>query len=470
MHFPHLHLRCMPQRYVVAIELFLILMGCYMLRFSLSYAIPKMTKVEEAEKDPKACPFRDNATRQEEEREYEFHWTAAQQGFIHAGLFYGYIATQIIGGILADLFNHKVVLMSGFITSIVCVLLTPAVTILFDYIGLIIIRVILGLAQGITYVSMFPAIMYWAPNHERAMIGSLVFTGVHMGNVVNGLLTGYLLVHFEWQLVFYFYGTISAIIAIIFIFTTYTYPDEFPGLSEKEKAIFEEHKKEIEKKSKHKKIPFKAILTNIHVWAIVIAAFGNDFALFTLVLYMPSYLNRVQHIPIDKVGYYIGAAFILLWIYATISTPIVDCLIRKNKLSTTLARKIFFLIAAAGPSFAFLLIALGGCSEIASLIGLLIGYPILGLYYASVKINGLDLSPHFSGTIFSIGNCGGCIAGLIVPQLIASLTPNNFVSEWSIAFLITSFMIMATGALYFVMASGELQEFDSYGQEIKEET
>ncbi|KAK9502561.1 hypothetical protein O3M35_011313 [Rhynocoris fuscipes] len=468
MHFPHLHLRCMPQRYVVAIELFLILMGCYMLRFSLSYAIPKMTKVEEAEKDPKACPFRDNATRQEEEREYEFHWTAAQQGFIHAGLFYGYIATQIIGGILADLFNHKVVLMSGFITSIVCVLLTPAVTILFDYIGLIIIRVILGLAQGITYVSMFPAIMYWAPNHERAMIGSLVFTGVHMGNVVNGLLTGYLLVHFEWQLVFYFYGTISAIIAIIFIFTTYTYPDEFPGLSEKEKAIFEEHKKEIEKKSGRKKIPFKAIFTNIHVWAQVIALFGNDYALFTNMLYLPTYFKRVQHIPIDKVGYYIGSAFILLWIYAMVSSPIADCLVQRKILSITLVRKIYFLIAASGPGFGYLVIALGGCSEVTSIIGVLVGYPILGLYYPSAKINALDLSPNFSGTIGSIGNCGGSIAGIIVPQLVGFLTPNSFLSEWRIAFLITSAVITTCGVLFFLMASGEVQEFDKYGQDTQE--
>ncbi|KAK9502555.1 hypothetical protein O3M35_011313 [Rhynocoris fuscipes] len=465
MHFPHLHLRCMPQRYVVAIELFLILMGCYMLRFSLSYAIPKMTKVEEAEKDPKACPFRDNATRQEEEREYEFHWTAAQQGFIHAGLFYGYIATQLVGGILADLFNHKVVLMSGFITSVLCVLLTPAVTILFDFIGLILIRVILGLAQGITYCSMFTATMYWAPINERALIGSLIFTGVHIGNIINGLLTGYLLVNFEWQLVFYFYGIVSAFIAILFIFTTYTYPDQFPGLSEKEKAIFEEHKKNIEKKAGRKKIPFKAILSNIHVWAIVIAAFGDDWAMYTQVVYLPSYLKRVQHIPIDKVGYYMGAAFLLLWIYAMVTSPIADCLISKKILSISMARKIYYLIAAAGPSFAFLLIALGGCSEITSVIGLLVGYPVLGMFYPSVQVNALDLSPNFAGTIGSIGNCGGCVAGLIVPQLIGFITPNNFLSEWRIAFLITSGMIMATGVLYFLMASGEVQEFDKYGQD-----
>ena len=43
----------------------------------------------------------------------EFYWNSVQQGFVLAGFFYGSICTQLLGGILAELYGGKWVIGLG---------------------------------------------------------------------------------------------------------------------------------------------------------------------------------------------------------------------------------------------------------------------------------------------------------------------------------------------------------------------
>lgn len=48
----------------------------------------------------------------------------------------------------------------------------------------------------------------------------------------------------------------------------------------------------------------------------------------------------------------------------------------------------------------------------------------MGFTYASLRVNSLDLSPNYSGTIMAIVNGLGSVSGMVAPVLVGGLTPN----------------------------------------------
>lgn len=80
----------------------------------------------------------------------QFDWDSETQGFILGGFFYGYMATQILGGFLADKFGARLLLAGGFFCTSFFTLFTEAAA----HWGpgwLVALRVIEGLGEGVTF-------------------------------------------------------------------------------------------------------------------------------------------------------------------------------------------------------------------------------------------------------------------------------------------------------------------------------
>ena len=86
-----------------------------------------------------------------------FCWREAEKGWLLAGYFYGYIVLQVVGGSLAEKYGTKIVLGSSTFVCSVLTLFLP----LTSKSGLWItfaIRVLQGLASGVTYPCLPPMI------------------------------------------------------------------------------------------------------------------------------------------------------------------------------------------------------------------------------------------------------------------------------------------------------------------------
>lgn len=77
----------------------------------------------------------------------EFGWDPAIEGAIFSCFFYGYMATQILGGYLADKFGGKYVFAAGALGWSIFTLITPFAA-RWHFIALIVCRVFLGVAEG----------------------------------------------------------------------------------------------------------------------------------------------------------------------------------------------------------------------------------------------------------------------------------------------------------------------------------
>jgi ACS family sodium-dependent inorganic phosphate cotransporter len=85
--------------------------------------------------------------------------------------------------------------------------------------------------------------------------------------------------------------------------------------------------------------------------------------------------------------------------------------------------KCLFPTASGGQAFALVATVYVGCNRDAALALLLISMAFIGFFYPSLKLNCIDLSPNYAGTLGSLSTCVGTLSGVIAPYLIGILTP-----------------------------------------------
>lgn len=96
-------------------------------------------------------------------QEMEFDWDEKTQGLILSAFFWGYVITQMPGGMLADKYGGKATLGLGMLFSSIGTVITPVVARI-GPVMLIILRLIIGLAQVCilleTYANALSFIVY----------------------------------------------------------------------------------------------------------------------------------------------------------------------------------------------------------------------------------------------------------------------------------------------------------------------
>lgn len=71
-----------------------------------------------------------------------------------------------------------------------------------------------------------------------------------------------------------------------------------------------------------------------------------------------------------------------------------------------------------------ILASYSGCNTEAVVILFTASMGLMGAFYPGMKVNALDLSGNFAGTIMAIVNGIGAITGIIAPYLVGLLTPD----------------------------------------------
>lgn len=171
-------------------------------------------------------------------------------------------------------------------------------------------------------------------------------------------------------------------------------------------------------------IPWKAILTSVPLWALVAAQVGHDWGFFTMVTDLPKYMKDVLKFDVEANGVWSSVPYVVMWIVSMVFGWFCDYLIVKKFIGVTMARKVFTSIASAGPAIFIIIASYSGCDRMLAVWMFTIAMGFMGTFYCGMKVNALDLSPNFAGTLMAIVNGVGAITGIIAPYLAGALTPN----------------------------------------------
>jgi len=83
-----------------------------------------------------------------------------------------------------------------------------------------------------------------------------------------------------------------------------------------------------------------------------------------------------------------------------------------------------FIIASVGPGVGMIAASYAGCDRTAVVVLFTVSTGTMGTFYPGMKVNALDLSPNYAGTLMAIVNGIGAFTGIITPYLVGVLTPD----------------------------------------------
>ncbi|PNF31193.1 putative inorganic phosphate cotransporter [Cryptotermes secundus] len=467
---------CVKARYVMALMGFLGFAIVYAMRVNLSVvivamvnntAIPKANDSDST--DVCAMEFTNETVVQPEG---EFVWDESVQGIILGSFFYGYVVTQIPGGRLAELYGGKLVFGLGVLITGILTTLSPLAAKLGTSF-FIVIRVLEGLGEGVTFPSMHVMLARWIPPSERSKFSAYVYAGSNFGTIISMPLSGYLCsLEFlgGWPLSFYIFGGLGVVWFMVWLFVVYDTPALHPYISIQEKnhiisQVGDNHLEE------GRSIPWKSILTCVPLWAILVTQCGMSWIFYTQLTELPTYMKNVLQFDITQDSMLSTLPYITSWLFGIGFSHIADWLVLKGYLSVLNSYKTFNSIGMVIPSLGLVAVAWVGCDRLAVMLLLAIAGGFSGAVYAGNQMNHIALSPHFAGTMYGITNAAANTCGFLAPYAIGLLiNGNDTLTQWRKVFYIAAAVTIVGNLFYVVFASATEQSWSlEISNKIKDE-
>ncbi|KAG1655419.1 Vesicular glutamate transporter 3 [Nymphon striatum] len=427
-----------PKRYILAIMSFLGFFNVYALRVNLSIAIVAMVS--------NTTTVLDNGTIVYHQ---DYDWDTGKQGVLLSAFFWGYIITQIPGGLLASRYGPKKFFGTGILCTALFTLLTPLTARIGGFTALLVLRIIEGLCEGITYPAMHALWGRWAPPLERSKLVSITFSGSYVGTVVAMPLSGILAEHCGWPSVFYFFGAVGTVWFVLWSWVVTETPETHTTISDTELDYIitstggktEVIQKRERKRGKPKRrwvddiakfvigwrelpiersrdlegspllgsrqwavvvdddgdgdisnVPWKQILTSGPVWAIIVAHFSETWGFYTLLTELPSYLKDVLHFNLGKTGFLSALPYMVMAIVVQFGGQLADFTRQRAYLTTTQVRKLFNCLGFMGQMI-FMIAAAFTRDSTSAVVFLTLAVGIGGFATSGFGVNHLDVAP-----------------------------------------------------------------------------
>ncbi|KAG2279092.1 hypothetical protein Bca4012_040597 [Brassica carinata] len=369
-----------PRRWVIVLLCFASFLLCNMDRVNMSIAILPMSQ--------------------------QYNWNSATVGLIQSSFFWGYLLTQILGGIWADKYGGKLVLGFGVVWWSIATVMTPIAAKL-GLPFLLVVRAFMGIGEGVAMPAMNNMLSKWIPVSERSRSLALVYSGMYLGSVTGLGFSPMLIQKFGWPSVFYSFGSLGSIWFLLWLKYAYSSPKDDPELSEEEKKIILGGSKPREPVTV---IPWKLILSKPPVWALIISHFCHNWGTFILLTWMPTYYNQVLKFNLTESGLLCVLPWFTMAVLANVGGWIADTLVSRG-LSITSVRKIMQSIGFLGPAFFLtqlsrvktpaMAVLCMACSQGAD------AFSQSGLYS-----NHQDIGPRYAGVLLGLSNTAGVLAGV----------------------------------------------------------
>lgn len=157
---------------------------------------------------------------------------------------------------------------------------------------LIALRVLMGLAEGVTFPCMHEIWSKWAPPMERSRMASIPYAGTFVGMVIAMSTCGILAENLGWESVFYVFGVIGMLWYISWVILIRESPEKDPHITDQEKYYIMSSLKRSESQPQQRNVPWKAIFTSSAVWAIAASHFAENWGVYTMLTQLPTFLKR----------------------------------------------------------------------------------------------------------------------------------------------------------------------------------
>jgi MFS transporter, ACS family, solute carrier family 17 (sodium-dependent inorganic phosphate cotransporter), other len=410
-----------PRRFILVGLCFLSTFICYIDRVNISVAIIPMAT--------------------------EFGWDQTTRGIVLSSFFYGYLATQVLGGWLADRFGGKIVLGLGVLWWSVFTLLTPPAAAV-SLAVLFLVRVGMGVGEGVAFPAIYNLYARWIPVHERARSVGLNASGIPLGTVGALLLTPAIVLAWGWPMVFYVFGLLGFLWYGFWHFLATDTPETHPTIHSTEARFIRENAPSV---PKNEKIPWGLLLSKAPVWAIVINHFCSNWGFYVILTWLPTYFTQALGVNLSQVGLYTILPWLVMFLMANVAGWIGDTLLKRG-LSVTFVRKLMQSIGFFGAA-TFLSLVGGVTSATQAIVYMCCTLGLGSFALSGFGVNHLDIGPRYAGILLGLTNTAGTIPGIIGVTLTGFIL--DATGSWNLVFLISAGIYVFGALVWLLFATGE---------------
>ncbi|WP_322013407.1 MFS transporter [Paraburkholderia sp. J12] len=239
------------------------------------------------------------------------------------------------------------------------------------WVGLFVLRGVLGLVEASFIPGGMRAAAYWFPPHERGTAAGVFNLGTSTGAILAPPLIAWSILHYSWQTAFVIVGCIGLVWAGLWL-TFYRHPDRHPALSQEEAGYIGVTGEAARHTSAEPGPKVLEILRQRNFWGIALPRFFADPVWGTLVYWMPLYLYQARGFDLKAIALTAWLPFVAADLGCMVGGPLSAWLKRHFDLPIVNGKRAVFTMAAvlmvgmtgvglvSSPAMAVFLLCLGG--------------------------------------------------------------------------------------------------------------
>ncbi|GFP80579.1 probable anion transporter 4 chloroplastic [Phtheirospermum japonicum] len=373
-------------------------------------------------------------------------WRQSFAGVVQSSFLWGYLISPIAGGTLVDRYGGKVVMAWGVALWSLATFLTPwaAET---SLLGLLAMRMLLGIAEGVALPCMNNMIVRWFPQIERSRAVGLAMAGFQLGSAIGLTLSPILMSQGGMYGPFVIFGLSGFLWVLVWISATSSSPERSPQISMYELRYIQNWSSSVPSVPKNQPKtsqvipPFGRLLSKLPTWSLIIANAMHSW-IYSVDLRQAAWFSAVPWSMMALTGYFAGV--------------LSDMMIQSG-LSVTLTRNIMQSIGFIGPGFALICLTMAKSPFIASA-WLTLAVGLKAFSHCGFLVNLQEIAPQYAGVLHGISNTAGTLAAIV------GTVGAGFFVELMGSFkgflLLTSFLYFSAALFWNLYSTGERVNFD----------
>ena len=341
----------------------------------------------------------------------DLNMSKAQFGMLGSIFAAGYALMQVPAGIMAEKFGPKKMLTFALVWWSAFTILTGVVK---NHGLLYTMRFLFGIGEGPMYPSNAVFNTYWFAKSEKGRASSALLAGSYFGPVIAPFVTIAIYQAFGWEAVFYIFGAIGILIALLWAVIAKDLPEQHKMVNEAEKRYIMENRDAVGGATKDT-APWGRFFKRFSFFAIAGQYFVVQFVITLFLIWLPTYLQEEYHVILTDMKFLAAAPWLMMFVLIMAGGSISDAIVARghSKFKARSSIAIFGFIVFAISLFLsvqtndmtmniiYLSLCLGG-------VGL-----SMGMSWASAA----DLGRNFSGTVSGWMNLWGNIGAFLSPFL-----------------------------------------------------
>lgn len=365
-------------------------------------------------------------------------------GLLGSAFFWTYALMQIPMGSIVDKLGPKVT----YGVAIIWWSVFSAFTAAGRSVGMLLgIRALMGIGEAPAFPTNTRVISDWLPSKERGIANGLFSMGIAVGSGLTTPVVAWIVQTYGWRTSFIVTGAIGVIWGLLWLTSFKNKPSEDKRVNKAElDYILDGNKPETVEEKSHG-LKWYHLLRYRNVWGILFGLFAQDYLLYLMLTWLPTYLVVERHMTLLKAGFNSVVPWIAASVGAVLGGYLSDRLI-KNGWAPISARKMNMTI---GMILSLAIIPAAFVTNVSSALTL-ISISLGGMMFANGGSWAIvaDIAPKsMVGTLAGMQNFIGNISGWIAPILTGFLADklHNFVAALVLAGVIGALSVV----LYIVL-------------------